>query len=120
MMRNLLLLAVLGSAFSAHAEGPAKAFRVSVEARDGTASIFASPTGTVWPGSAWSMRVEGVEGYELSLQITEAPAGKVRACGTFESKRGNMAPSLVLSLDEKATVTVGDLSLAITVSRDGS
>lgn len=120
MIRNLLFIALIGTTSSAHAEGPAKAFRVSVEARDGSASIFASPTATVSPGAAWTMRVEGLEGYGLSMQITEAPEGKVKACGTFESKRGNMAPCLVLNLDEKATVTVGDLSLAITVSRVGS
>jgi len=120
MVRNLLLLALLGAASSAQAEGATKAFRVSVEARDGSASIFASPTAVVWPGAAWNMQVEGLEGYELSMQVTETPEGKVKACGTFESKRGSMAPCLVLNLDEKATVTVGDLSLAITVSRDGS
>jgi len=121
MLRNLLRITILGAAFSsAQASETSNTYRVAVEARDGHSTIFASPTATVRAGVAWNMRVDGLEGYELSIQITEVPEGKVKACGTFESKRGNMAPCLVLSLDQRGTVAVGDLSLAITVSRAGS
>lgn len=119
MLRSLLLITILGAAFSsAQASETPNTYRVAVEARDGSSTLFASPT--VWAGAAWNMRVEGLEGYELSIQITEVPEGKVKACGTFESKHGNMAPCLVLNLDQQGTVGVGDLSLAITVSRAGS
>lgn len=121
MLRSLLLITILGAAFpSAQASETSNTYRVAVEARDGASTIFASPTATVWAGAAWNMRMEGLEGYELSIQITEVPEGKMKACGTFKSKHGNMAPCLVLNLDQQGTVAVGDLSLAITVSRAGS
>jgi len=67
------------------------------------------------------MRVDGAEGYELSMQVSESSVdGHVKACGTFNSKKGNIAPCLDLVIGEQGIVKAGDVSIAITVSQGGT
>lgn len=119
MLRSLLLAATLAlvsvSVSATDPTGPL--YRVTIEARDVSATVLATPTMLLRSGSLGKARVGGIDGYELALELEEVSASKVQVTGNFESRRGRLAPKVIVPLGEQVTVKAGDVSLALKVER---
>jgi len=114
-LRSALTLAVLLVSPAAFAAGH---YTVSVRlAHRGEA--FAAPTMVVEAGKPAAVATSGSDAYSLAVTVVPRPDGKLRVSSTVQSAHGRMAPVLVVQPGEPATVSVGDLSLALVVARDG-
>ena len=66
------------------------------------------------------MEMSGPSGYKLSFTVTELEPDKIQVAANVESQHGSLAPTVVVRPGKPATVSVGDLSLTLTVHRTGS
>ena len=80
---------------------------------------FASPITVVRADSESKVAVSGDNGYELTLTVTDLAPDQIQVAANVISEHGSMDPIIVVRPDAPATVSVGDLSLEITVSRSG-
>ena len=80
---------------------------------------FASPTAIVRANEEARVAVSGDNGYELTFTVTDLAPDQLQVVATVTSEHGSMDPTVIVRPDTPATVSVGHLSLEITVSRSG-
>jgi len=81
---------------------------------------FATPSAIVRADKPASIEVSGADGYKLTLTVTDLAPDKIKVAANLDSSHGAMAPTVVVRPGQPGSVTVGDLSLTLTVSRSGS
>ena len=80
---------------------------------------FATPSATVGADKPASIEVSGVDGYKLTLTVTDLAPDKIQVAANLDSSHGSMAPTVVVHPGQPANVSVGDLGLELTVNRSG-
>jgi hypothetical protein len=80
---------------------------------------FAAPSVTVHAGQPASMEVSGPDGYKLTLTITDVAPDEVQVAASLDSPHGAMEPTMVVRLDQSASVSADDLDLELVVRRNG-
>ena len=78
---------------------------------------FAAPTATVKAGQPATLEVTGPNAHKITLKVTDLAQDKIQVAAAVASPHGSMAPTVVLRPGEPGTVSVGDLSLELTVKR---
>ena len=81
---------------------------------------FAAPSAVVKKNTQASVEASGPSGYKLSFTVTDLAPDKIKVATSVESQHGALAPTVVVRPGQPATVSVGDLSLTLTVDRAGS
>ena len=81
---------------------------------------FAAPTAVVKNDTPANLETYGPSGYKLSFTVTDLAPDKIKVATSVESQHGALAPIIVVRPGQPATVSVGDLSLTLTVDRAGS
>ena len=111
----LVFLSALSVPVAAAASG---SYRVSATlAHAGEA--FAAPVAVVRADEEARVEVSGENGYSFAFTVTDLAADRIQVAAALDSGHGSMDPTVVVRPDTPATVSVGDLSLEITVSRTG-
>ena len=111
------ILACLVFAFPSLAAA-ADSYRVSATVSH-SGKWVAAPSAVVLADKPASIEVPGDDGYTLAFTVTDLEADKIQIAVNLESAHGSMAPTMVIHPDKPATVSVGDLSLEVTVGRSG-
>ena len=81
---------------------------------------FGEPAIVVRADTLALMEVHGPDGYKLEFTVTQLVKDEIKVVAKLDSSYGTLAPVVVLKPGQPATVTVGDLSLTLTVDRTGS
>ena len=81
---------------------------------------FGTPSAVVNNDTPASIELSGPSGYKLSFTVTDLAPDKIKVATSVESQHGALAPTVVVRPGQPATVSVGDLSLTLTVDRSGS
>lgn len=80
--------------------------------------VIGSPTALVRADEPASVSVSGEGGYTFSFTVSELAPDEIRVAANVSTVHGDMAPTLVVRPGKTATVASGELTLALTVSRD--
>lgn len=97
---------------------PPGSYYVSAKLSHGGKS-FAEPSVTVQAGQPAIMEVSGPDGYKLTLTITDVAPDEVQVAANLDSPHGAMEPTMVVRLDQSASVSVDNLDLELVVRRNG-
>ena len=81
---------------------------------------FATPSALVKSDTPASVEMAGPSGYKLSFTVTDLAPDQIKVATSLSSAHGALAPTVVVRPGQPATVSVGDLSLTLTVDRAGS
>ncbi|MBT9154975.1 MAG: hypothetical protein DDT39_01665 [Firmicutes bacterium] len=95
---------------------PGAAYEVSVVLSH-AGEPFAAPTATVKAGQPASVEVTGPKAHKITLEVTDLARDEIQISATVASPHGSMAPTVVLRPGEPGRVSVGALSLELTVKR---
>ena len=118
-LSNVVLALVFLSALSIPVAAAASGtYRVSATlAHAGEA--FAAPVAVVRADGEARVEVSGENGYSVAFTVRDLAADRIQVDVALDYGHGSIAPTVVVQPDTPATVSVGDLSLEITVSRTG-
>lgn len=112
MIRSALILSLSLVTFTAMA---GEAYKVSATlSHQGEA--FAAPVLLVKRGVAARIATSGPAGYGMSVTVDPLSDGSLRVASRVDSAHGEMAPVLVVDPGQVSSVSVGDLSLSLTVA----
>jgi len=81
---------------------------------------FGEPAAVVRADALASVEVAGPDAYKLEFTVTDVAKDEIKVAATLDSSYGTIAPVVIVKPGQPATVTVGDLSLTLTVDRTGS
>lgn len=81
---------------------------------------FGSPGMVVMSGVPGAVEVSGPNGYRLKLTATGDGHDRIKISTQLDSAHGVIAPEMVVRSGVPATVSVGDLKIAITATPHGS
>lgn len=121
-MRNLkesIAAVVACSAFAVSSLAAASdSYKVSVKLSH-AGNSFSEPSAVVLADKPASIEVSGTDGYKLTLTVTDLAVDQIQVVASLDSAHGSMEPTVVVRPDQPATISVGDLSLELTVGRSG-
>lgn len=97
--------------------GPPGTYEVSAKLTH-AGQPFAEPSAVVRANTPASIEVAGPNGYKLTLTVTDMAPDKIQVAADLDSPHGSMAPTVIVRPGQPASVSVGNLGLELTVSRD--
>lgn len=115
MKQLLIVLAGLFS-ISAVAAEPAQLFTLDVKLSHQNA-LFAEPSIMLEEGKTGEISIDGTRAFTLQLTVEEQADNTVKITSALDSVYGEMAPMVVAKLNETATVSIGDLAIALNVKK---
>ncbi len=81
---------------------------------------FGEPVAVVSADTPATLEVAGPDAYKLKFTVTDVANHEIKVSAELDSSHGSIAPVVVVKPGEPAIVSVGDLSLTLTVDRTGS
>lgn len=81
---------------------------------------FGAPSMVVKSGVQGSMEVSGPDGYKLKLTATDDGPNRMKVSTQLDSAHGAVSPEIIVRPGTQATVSIGDLKVALTASPHGS
>ncbi|HET8816044.1 MAG TPA: hypothetical protein VFM61_01210 [Pseudidiomarina sp.] len=115
-MKHLLIILVgLLSINTAVAE-PAQLFTLDVKLSHQNV-LFAEPSIMLEAGKTGEIAINGTRAFTLKLTVDEQADNTVKITSALDSVYGEMAPVVVAKLNETATISVGDLAIALNVRK---
>lgn len=112
MYRLSFLLLLISASCTAHA---AEAYDVSLQIFQ-NARLVGSPSLIVEDDKPASIRVGGENGYEISVTTHRVQPDLIDVLMNLAIDHDSIAPEMLVPPDEKASVAVGDIKVAIVVS----
>lgn len=112
MYRLSFLLLLISASCAAHA---AESYDVSLQIFH-DARLIGSPSLIVEDDKPASIRVGGQNGYEISVTTHRIQSNLIDVLMNLALDHDSMAPEMLVQPDEKASVAVGDIKIAIVVS----
>lgn len=79
---------------------------------------FAEPSIVVFADKPASVESTGPDAYRITLTVSGSSADQIQVAADIDSTHGSMAPTIILRHGEPSSVSVGDLGLELTVTRD--
>jgi hypothetical protein len=116
---RIFITALAFSAFAASSfASPPGSYEVSAKLSH-AGKTFGAPSATVQADKPADIEVSGADGYKLTLTITDLAPDEIQVTANLDSSHGSMAPTVVVRPGQLASVSIGDLGLDLTVSRNG-
>lgn len=111
-----LTIALLGLLSISAAAEPAQLFALDVKLTHQN-ELFAEPSILLEAGKTGEIAIDGTRAFTLQLTVDEQPDDTVKITSALNSVYGDIAPVVIVKLNETATVSIGDLAIAVNAKR---
>lgn len=115
-MKHLLIALVGLFSVSTIAAEPAQLFTLDVKLSHQN-ELFAEPSIMLEEGKTGEISIDGTRAFTLKLTVDEQADNTVKITSALDSVYGEMAPVVVAKINETATVSIGDLAIALNVKK---